>query len=68
MGPFETGDMVGRDVSFGALTAIYRESRDMRFHPPQLLRRMVKAGHLGRKTGKGWYVYDENGRKKEKDG
>jgi 3-hydroxybutyryl-CoA dehydrogenase len=50
------------------LTAIYRESRDMRFHPPQLLRRMVKAGHLGRKTGKGWYVYDENGRKKEKDG
>jgi len=68
MGPFETGDMVGLDVSFGALTAIYRESRDMRFHPPRLLRRMVKAGHLGRKTGKGWYAYDENGRKKEKDG
>jgi len=66
MGPFETGDMVGLDVSFGALTAIFRESRDMRFYPPQLLRRMVKAGHLGRKTGKGWYAYDENGRKKER--
>jgi len=66
MGPFETGDMVGLDVSFGALTAIYQESRDMRYYPPQLLRRMVKAGHLGRKTGKGWYAYDENGRKKEK--
>ena len=46
MGPFETGDMVGLDVSFGALTAIYQESQDMRFHPPRLLRRMVKAGQL----------------------
>jgi 3-hydroxybutyryl-CoA dehydrogenase len=65
MGPFETGDMVGLDVSFGALMAIYRESRDLRFYPPRLLRRKVKAGHLGRKTGQGWYAYDENGAKKE---
>jgi 3-hydroxybutyryl-CoA dehydrogenase len=65
MGPFETGDMVGLDVSFGALTAIYQESQDLRFYPPRLLRRKVKAGHLGRKTGQGWYAYDENGAKKE---
>lgn len=65
MGPFETGDMVGLDVSFGALTAIYQESQDERYYPPQLLRRMVKAGHLGRKTGKGWYDYDTEGRKQE---
>ena len=65
MGPFETGDMVGLDVSCGALTAIYEESRDMRFYPPQMLRRKVKAGQLGRKTGKGWYVYEEDGSKKE---
>lgn len=65
MGPFETGDMVGLDVSFGALTAIYQESQDMRFHPPRLLRRMVKAGQLGRKTGQGWYAYDDKGHKKE---
>ncbi len=64
MGPFETGDMVGLDVSFGALTAIYQESQDIRYYPPQLLRRMVKAGHLGRKTGRGWYSYDENGGKR----
>jgi 3-hydroxybutyryl-CoA dehydrogenase len=64
MGPFETGDMVGLDVSYGALTAIYQESQDRRYHPPQLLRRMVRAGHLGRKTGKGWYAYDADGRKK----
>ena len=48
----------------GALTAIYNDSQDMRFYPPQLLRRKVKAGHLGRKTGKGWYTYDENGNRK----
>lgn len=65
MGPFETGDMVGLDVSFGALMAIYQESRDLRFYPPRLLRRKVKAGHLGRKTGQGWYTYDKNGAKKE---
>ena len=65
MGPFETGDMVGLDVSCGALTAIYEECRDMRFYPPQMLRRKVKAGQLGRKTGNGWYVYEEDGSKKE---
>jgi 3-hydroxybutyryl-CoA dehydrogenase len=65
MGPFETGDMVGLDVSFGALTAIYQESQDIRFYPPQLLRRKVKSGQLGRKTGRGWYVYDEKGNAKE---
>ena len=59
MGPFETGDMVGLDVSFGALTAIYQETQDNRYYPPQLLRRKVKAGQLGRKTGKGWYEYDD---------
>ena len=48
MGPFETGDMVGLDVTYGALMACYEETKDPRFYPPQLLRRKVKAGHLGR--------------------
>jgi len=61
MGPFEVGDMVGLEVSFGALMAIYEESRDKRYYPPQLLRRKVKAGQLGRKTCKGWYLYDDEG-------
>jgi len=64
MGPFETGDMVGLDVSLGALTAIYEDSKDMRYYPPQLLRRKVKAGQLGRKTGKGWYQYEDDGTKR----
>ena len=59
MGPFETGDLVGLDVSFGALSAIYEESKDMRYYPPQLLRRKVKSGQLGKKTGQGWYKYDK---------
>jgi 3-hydroxybutyryl-CoA dehydrogenase len=66
MGPLETGDLVGLDVSYGALMAIYEESKDMRFYPPQLLRRKVKAGYLGRKTGRGWYEYNEDGTLKEK--
>jgi 3-hydroxybutyryl-CoA dehydrogenase len=66
MGPFETGDLVGLDVSYGALTAIYEESKDIRYYPPMLLRRKVKAGQLGRKTGRGWYEYDEYGNRKQK--
>ncbi len=64
MGVFETGDMVGLDVTYGALMATYKETGDPRFYPPLLLRRKVKAGHLGRKTGKGWYEYNEDGTKK----
>jgi len=58
MGIFETGDMVGLDVTYGALMSMYQETGDSRWYPPLLLRRKVKAGHLGRKTGKGWYDYD----------
>jgi len=64
MGIFETGDMVGLDVTYGALMATFKETGDPRFYPPLLLRRKVKAGHLGRKTGKGWYEYNEDGTKK----
>jgi 3-hydroxybutyryl-CoA dehydrogenase len=64
MGIFETGDMVGLDVTYGALMAMYNETGDSRWYPPLLLRRKVKAGNLGRKTGKGWYQYDPDGSKK----
>lgn len=64
MGIFETGDIVGLDVTCGAMMAMYKESGEERFFPPLLLRRKVKAGHLGRKTGRGWYTYDEQGNRK----
>ena len=66
MGIFETGDMVGLDVTYGALMAIYQETGDPRWFPPMILRRKVKAGHLGRKTGRGWYEYHPDGSRKEK--
>ena len=65
MGIFETGDMVGLDVTYGAMKAMYEETGDPRWYPPLLLRRKVKAGHLGRKAGKGWYEYNEDGSRKE---
>jgi len=63
MGPFETSDMAGLDIGLNAMTAVYNETRDEKFHPPMLLQRKVKLGQLGRKTGIGWYRYDENGKK-----
>lgn len=61
MGPFETTDMTGLDILFNALNAVYKETQDMKFHPPMLLQRKVRIGHLGRKTGIGWYKYDKHG-------
>ncbi len=65
MGIFETGDMVGLDITYGAMMSMYHETGEQRFYPPLLLRRKVKAGHLGRKTGKGWYEYNADGTRKE---
>lgn len=64
MGIFETGDMVGLDVTYGGLMAMYHETGDPKWFPPLLLRRKVKAGHLGRKTGRGWYAYHPDGSRK----
>jgi len=63
MGPFETADMAGLDVGYNAMLAVYKETRDPKFFPPMLLQRKVKLGHLGRKTGMGWYRYDDKGNK-----
>lgn len=61
MGPFETHDLAGLDVALNAATNLYNDTKDTKFYPPMLLKRKVKAGHLGRKTGIGWYKYDEKG-------
>jgi 3-hydroxybutyryl-CoA dehydrogenase len=53
MGPLETADMSGLDIFMHAAEAIYQESGDEKFDPPQILKQLVSAGHLGRKTGKG---------------
>lgn len=57
MGPFQLMDLVGLDVVLNARLGIYNETRDPNHFPPNILKNMVKAGYLGRKTGKGFYEY-----------
>jgi 3-hydroxybutyryl-CoA dehydrogenase len=57
MGPFEGADLIGLDVILEGNEAMYREYKDRLYAPPILLKRMVAAGWLGRKTGKGFYEY-----------
>ena len=61
MGPLETSDLVGLETQLMAYTNVWKEEQDARFYPPTILRLKVLAGHLGRKTGKGWYEYNEDG-------
>jgi 3-hydroxybutyryl-CoA dehydrogenase len=57
MGPLATLDLTGLDVILHAAGNIYQATRDEKFAPPELLQRMVAAGQLGRKTGRGFYDY-----------
>jgi 3-hydroxybutyryl-CoA dehydrogenase len=57
MGPLAVLDLVGLDTSLAILDALYEEFRDPNYAAMPLLRRMVAAGHLGRKSGKGFYDY-----------
>ena len=57
MGPFALLDLVGLDTSIAILEALYGEYRDPNYAPEPLLRRMVSAGRLGRKSGSGFYPY-----------
>ena len=58
MGPLTLADLIGLDTCLQIGEVLYEEFRDARFAPPPLLRRLVSAGHLGRKTGRGFYPYD----------
>jgi 3-hydroxybutyryl-CoA dehydrogenase len=61
MGPFETRDFAGLDIGWAVLQDLYQETGDSKFFPPMILRRKIKAGHLGKRVGIGWYRYDEKG-------
>jgi 3-hydroxybutyryl-CoA dehydrogenase len=58
MGPLATVDLTGVDILRNASMNIYTETADEKFFPPETLQRMVAAGDLGRKSGKGFYQYD----------
>ncbi|MHB1907260.1 MAG: 3-hydroxyacyl-CoA dehydrogenase family protein [Nitrososphaerales archaeon] len=57
MGPLELADFVGLDIVLDVLEVLYREYQDPKYRASPLLRRMVRAGYLGRKTKKGFYDY-----------
>lgn len=57
MGPLATADLTGIDILVNAANNIYTESQDEKFAPPELMRRMVDAGDIGRKSGQGYYKY-----------
>ncbi|GAA1092452.1 3-hydroxyacyl-CoA dehydrogenase family protein [Streptomyces javensis] len=57
MGPLATADLTGVDILLHATDNIYTESQDEKFAPPEIMRRMVDAGDIGRKSGEGFYRY-----------
>jgi len=63
MGPLELIDMVGADVVYSSQEIIFKETGDPKYRPSVLLKNMVNMGWLGLKTGKGFYLYSDDGNK-----
>lgn len=57
MGPLALGDLIGLDVVLSILEVMLKETRDVKYRPESLLKKMVREGKLGRKTGEGFYKY-----------
>jgi 3-hydroxybutyryl-CoA dehydrogenase len=61
MGPLTLCDFIGLDVLYAVCDSLYEEFKRAEYAPPPLMKRMVALGHLGRKAGRGFYEYGENG-------
>ncbi len=63
MGPLELGDFIGLDICLAIMDVLYHETCDSKYRACPTLRKMVRGGNLGRKTGRGFYVYNADGTK-----
>ena len=61
MGPLELSDLIGLDTVLAIADVLHREIGDDKYRAPTILRNLVAAGWLGRKTGRGFYTYDDKG-------
>jgi 3-hydroxybutyryl-CoA dehydrogenase len=59
VGPFELGDLIGHDVSVDVMSYVHEELGEPYYAPPRILKELVRANKLGRKTGEGFYEYGE---------
>jgi 3-hydroxybutyryl-CoA dehydrogenase len=59
MGPFTLQDFGGLDIAYHVANYFYEEFKDIRWNPPQAMKALIRAGRLGRKTGSGWFDYNE---------
>jgi 3-hydroxybutyryl-CoA dehydrogenase len=62
MGPLETADLIGLDTVLNSINVLYTNFNDSKYRPAPLLRKMVSAGLLGHKTGRGFYDYSAGSR------
>mgnify|MGYP000080229306 CR=1 FL=1 len=58
MGPLELGDFIGLDICLAIMDVLYKETGDSKYRACPLIRKMVRGGNLGAKSGKGFYVYN----------
>jgi len=61
-GPLALADLIGLDVVMSWMESLFKELGDLKYRPCPLLRKMVRAGHLGHKTGEGFFKYDDSGK------